>query len=352
MVFYFDLRLLFYIRNLYIVGRKDFKINDIVIGADFPLRNLKFYTDEFVEQVGSNVRDNYWSKFDFGQKQILFTNPTGKLVTNKTFNKIQGVTSHYLDYMDGFISMLWYVKDNSVSLHGLTWYAPDIEHKLNERTCYNPYYTARGQSKDEYFSLEELEEAKVIYEKFQEVCPHYKAVYPKDEDIVDVEYKGGLTQGFLHNHNDLERIERAVMMLDTARTQYHLPSRIAFYVPMFEALFVAKSEGEIAHQVSEKVAFYLESEPNAIKNIYDTIKDAYTIRSKFFHGDTMPRSFRTKEALAGLSVQIDNIARKLMRKVILEDAHKFPTSQSAIEPFLKNIIFKIPSEVDGEEKAT
>jgi hypothetical protein len=250
--------------------------------------------------------------------------------------------------MDMFLSMLWYVKDCAVSLQGLTWYTPDVNHNLNERVCYAPYYTASGGQNPTYFTLDELREAQEFYDKFQLLCPHFRCIPPKDEDVVDKEYIGGISPGFLHNHNDLTRIERAVMFLDTARTQYHLPSRIAFYVPMFEALFTASSGGEIAHTVSERVAFYLEDDPFKIKEVYSLLKVAYDIRSRFFHGDVLKPKHSKQNSLVEISEKVDAIARKVLRKVLLEDAHIFQKSKNDLEVYLADIIFKLNSSNSAE----
>ena len=88
--------------------------------------------------------------------------------------------------------------------------------------------------------------------------------------------------------------------------------KISAYCSALECLFCEES-GEIAHQLAERVACYLASDGSARLILYREVKEAYGVRSRVVHGDTLKD--RKLENLARVSTSIDEVVRRVLRKV-------------------------------------
>jgi len=118
--------------------------------------------------------------------------------------------------------------------------------------------------------------------------------------------------------------------------------KIAMYIPIFESLFSSENT-EISHKVAERCSYYLGgSREDKIKN-YDTVKKAYDIRSKLLHGDKLTehnkpeRNHNRFETQIEISIEIDNLTRILLTKVIMEDSEKFLAKD--MSAFYKELLF-------------
>jgi hypothetical protein len=138
------------------------------------------------------------------------------------------------------------------------------------------------------------------------------------------------------------RSGRAVQYVDAARKTASLPFKIAQYCSAIETLFTTEST-ELSHKLSERVAFFL-GEPGYDRwAVFSTIKNAYNIRSKLVHGDTL----KTKqiEELSALGLQCDNYLRFILNCIFdsVELKKVFDSDPRAIEGYFSHLIFGSPT---------
>ena len=156
-------------------------------------------------------------------------------------------------------------------------------------------------------------------------------------DLVERLIEEGGKQGLGHvaamiqgNHyDDFTRIERAFMFLAMARSFQFLPYRIAFYMPVFESLFATESES-VNFKVPFRIANYLGGDRKAKKETLKEIQKAYDVRSRYIHGDRINKDvakdnkkYMQMDDLVPISKRMDYLARKVLQKVILDDAKYF-----------------------------
>lgn len=127
------------------------------------------------------------------------------------------------------------------------------------------------------------------------------------------------------------------MFLHIARNHSYLLYRLAFYVPVLECLF-GSSTGEITHQVAERIAFYVGQTPQERYELYIDVKDAYSIRSRFIHGDVFDD--KSLKRVNELSTKIDELTRKILLKVVLEDSEIF-LEDTKRKDYLKKLVFQL-----------
>jgi hypothetical protein len=76
----------------------------------------------------------------------------------------------------------------------------------------------------------------------------------------------------------------AVRMAALASDQHHADIAFTLMWVGLEALFGPEDPGETAHQIAERIALVLESEPSAARSLYQAVKKSYSRRSKVIHG--------------------------------------------------------------------
>ncbi|MCU0126605.1 HEPN domain-containing protein [Pseudomonas vlassakiae] len=106
------------------------------------------------------------------------------------------------------------------------------------------------------------------------------------------------------------RINIAMMHLQAARNHRDLGFKIMCYCSLFEAVF-STDKVELAHQLSQRLAFFVGASANERVEIYRLTKKAYGIRSSAVHGDVLDKNLSD---LAELAVHCDKIARKVFVK--------------------------------------
>jgi len=171
--------------------------------------------------------------------------------------------------------------------------------------------------------------------------------------------KSDLVESYLHDTDSsslrfmLEkgytRSGRAMQYVDAARRTASLPFKIAHYCSAFETLFTTDA-AELAHKLSERVAFFLGERGHDRLAVYGTIKNAYAIRSKLVHGDTLKA--KQIEELSSLSVQCDNYLRVILNCVFTTDSLKgvFDLGTDALDEYFARLIFGV-STADGTDPA-
>jgi len=138
------------------------------------------------------------------------------------------------------------------------------------------------------------------------------------------------------------RSGRALQYVDAARKSASLPFKIAHYCSALETLFTTEST-ELAHKLSERVAFFLGKRGYDRRAVFSMIKNAYNIRSKLVHGDTLkPKQI---DELPSLSLQCDNYLRVILNHIFesVESKKVFDSDPGAIEEYFADLIFGSPT---------
>lgn len=252
-------------------------------------------------------------------------------------NKVTSVSqiaSLYLDHFHSFFNNLWFIKDNSSAL--TTCYVQNLD---TGEIGYSHKPLMVSDSQEEYntyeYSLSEIKQLADLYDqiiKYTEVENGVIDTFKQDEQF----FTGSILNYIIRIDN---RICRALIFLDSVRTFAYLPQKIAAYIAVFECLFTT-SNGELTHQVSERVALFVGSDSKERVDLYNLVKKCYSIRSSFVHGDIIKMS---RQDLLNHSSNIDSLARKVMLKVIAEP-NLFLKNQSGgkypIDDYFKELLFK------------
>ena len=111
------------------------------------------------------------------------------------------------------------------------------------------------------------------------------------------------------------RSGRALQFIESARNSRNIGFKIAHYISAFEALF-STSPTELAHKLSERVAYLLGAYGYSKIEVFQNMKAAYEMRSKLVHGDSI--SDKKIDGMSRLSICCDNYLRKIMQLLFSE----------------------------------
>jgi Apea-like HEPN len=156
-----------------------------------------------------------------------------------------------------------------------------------------------------------------------------------------------IVESYLHESKSLSlrfmmekgytRSGRAMQFISAARRAPDLAFKIAHYCSALETLFTTDS-AELAHKLSERVAFFLGERGHSRPAVFATVKNAYGVRSKLVHGDTLKAGQITE--LPDLSVRIDQYLRVILSAIFNSDDLKkvFDSKPEDIEEYFSRLI--------------
>lgn len=110
--------------------------------------------------------------------------------------------------------------------------------------------------------------------------------------------------------------------------------KIANYTASFECLFTTDNE-DVARKVTERVTSYLGDETERALNL-KSVKSAYNVRSSYVHGQPLKNKEKEKDFLTGLSKRIDDLARRVISKVIKQDSEIFLKPRRGLRTYFEN----------------
>ena len=133
------------------------------------------------------------------------------------------------------------------------------------------------------------------------------------------------------------RAGRAFQYIDNARNSTNMGFKVAHYISAFEALF-STSSAELSHKLSERVAFFLGKYGFNKKKVYSDIRDAYDVRSKLVHGDSL--SSNKIKKITEISSNCDGYIRHIMQLLFRENEilSIFEAPQGELEEYFNNLI--------------
>jgi len=204
----------------------------------------------------------------------------------------------HLFFTRAFLMCLWLVKDNGVTseLGFFEYPYRSRDAKISSNFLSASFFDACGRRVSQQLSRAELEQARhflhdllgVNRQELQFLLPHPTVPL------------------------DTTRFERAWLFAQVARNASSLDMKISHYITCMESLLSSDS-AELSHKLSERVALLLGKQLTDRKQIYTTMKTAYSIRSKTVHGDKL--SSKDVERATELSTACDNFLRQILIKV-------------------------------------
>ncbi|MEX8546195.1 MAG: hypothetical protein V5804_01220, partial [Mucilaginibacter sp.] len=224
------------------------------------------------------------------------------------------------------INCMWFVKDNSI----------------NAEKC----YLQRNQEVVSYFrssSVTNSEGDKVVVDYSKSELDLIQILVPKiaklffykiEQDLV-YEDKEFTTTGANFIAKFKNRLVRAYLFLMVARTTSEVTLKISFYMTLLESLFTSNNN-EVQHQLSERSSLFIGGEKHEKKEIFELVKDAYTLRSNLMHGNFIKK---TDAEVKRISKNIDEVIRKIFNKILAGESSVFLLSDSdGDKKSLKNIL--------------
>jgi hypothetical protein len=214
-------------------------------------------------------------------------------------------TFYFLREAQFFVNELWKMKDNSVYVRDgfLILYEDDIENGITYKGALSSVNSnSQGEIIETLFTNEQID--KVI------------RAFVEDGEIPSIDnfIEGGKTPNKELFFKGSIRAERAFYFILDARRASHLPIKIVSYCTALECFFTTDNT-EVNYKIAERVALLLGTSSENKKELFNTTKKAYGIRSKIIHGS----SLKEKEGLLKeLSVKLDDILREIISKDIKE----------------------------------
>lgn len=232
-------------------------------------------------------------------------------------------TFYFLREAQGFVTDLWFVKDNGIYVRDgfLITYVNKIEEGATfKASLTETFKAASGEYGEFVFTKKEVEAAKQNFEPFS----------LDDFNLDNMGFKYTNFDHFYKSSN-AQRIHKAHYFTLGARNNSAIPMKIVSYCTALECLF-STAKTEINHRIAERVAAMLGTSQEDKKDLFKFIKKAYDYRSTIVHGSNIKGS---EETLAPVSIRLDSILRQL-----LSGNHEiFTKSDSEIDEFFIELIF-------------
>lgn len=273
----------------------------------------------YIESIGSLEASSFFSGYTFIFKR-------GHVVTEEA-GKTELI--NFLRDVNSYIHILWLINDNSVNI-GLG-FALGEEKIIIHSNSLNQYFSkANGELSTLEMSIEEINQTTGgVGEVFRGAL---EQIYPK----------------FTALQKSTNRLSAANFHLHNARSNRDLGLKIAQMCTYFECLF-STSTAELSHQLSERIAFFIEKTPEERLKTYKQIKKAYGTRSKIVHGDRISRNL---PELSDTSTFCDEVARKINDKILpnkkLIEILDSP-DQSILDDYMINLIFGLSTVEDNSQ---
>lgn len=226
----------------------------------------------------------------------------------KEINVKNRIVENFLRHIQSILFDLWKVKDNNI-------YIRDGFFLLYDKCTKNIYINARSYtySLSEVTTRADLTEIETVFSK-TELTEFYTNQQVKVHDLlnitnIDETESGSVPYEYLFNKKyNATKLQKANYYISFSRTSIRYEEKILYYVSALECLMGTTTE--IAHQVSERVAFILGSSLEDRMDLYSLIKKSYNIRSKVIHGDGYKNNL--VESIKDITHKLDDILRKLI----------------------------------------
>ncbi len=291
--------------------------------------DAKIFTDHVYKQIGNiNIREFIGKPFFVSFLEIRDEKDFA-ITTTKTYSALNALAS-----------FIWFAKDNCIDVGLMYSYYAEVDDIVLSKYKMANTSNANGEYLETTLTLEDLQLAEKAFLKVTEI--QNNSSDKKKAPVPEINLTRPIisdTNYHYRDYNENNRIQRALSFLVMARSNSFLPLKISIYIAILETLFTTDSI-EVNYKVCQRVAFYLGGDYETKFINFQKVKEAYDIRSKFFHGQELAKKKDTRENLASVSVEIDNILRKVLTKVLFEDSELFLKDNTFLNSYYNQLVFK------------
>ncbi len=299
-----------------------------------------------LEKSVSKTFFDYLSKLDL---QLIKNNPFIVLKSEDVINDKNILIQNFAKHIYQFENSLWLLEDTACHVKKIFIFIEyeKVNSNGNNRFFFELLPTNNFYNNSKYdfvdfttldnIKLKELDKITSLRREISKNNDFKNQITERKKDNFSEYINSG---SLLFNpYNSQDRISKSFNFIHNARTSSILPERITNYISFFECLF-SDSAPEISHRVSERVALYLANEFDERIMIYNKLKEAYGIRSKFIHGDNLNKKLDKKTSLIEISCLLDNYARIILNKILNGDYAIFNKNNEDLTLFFNELIFK------------
>lgn len=127
----------------------------------------------------------------------------------------------------------------------------------------------------------------------------------------------------------------AIRTLQLALSQTELDMRFLSHSLLLECLFGAANSGEINYRLSNRIAFFLESDRSLAKKLAKEVRGLYKVRSTIAHGK-IPNSIEAQKDCD----KIEKLVRRILNLIFEKNvAGKFNLKREKRDEFLDDLMF-------------
>ena len=303
-------------------------------------KNIFFYDDVGLSELGAYTVNSSMNKysFAFAHRDLQYINDSDSL--DSKLLALGNCTLILQGQFNHFLFLLWFVKDNCVSAD-FTYLKYSVKSYPSTNILSQNYinnYTSNCCHAEVEFSYSEICYIDQLFEILGKIC------FVNEEKVEDVspfpiEDIHNPLHSFYNSQIDYyvySRLERAIMFLQSARTQERLLSRISAYFSVLECLF-STEKTDITYKISQRIALYVGNDYEERIYLKKLISDAYNVRSRYVHGNAISKKDQKGEFsnnnLMRLSREIDNLLRIILTKIIINDHAIFNDDDKLVELF-------------------
>ncbi|MBD2294445.1 hypothetical protein H6G06_13385 [Anabaena sphaerica FACHB-251] len=231
---------------------------------------------------------------------------------------------HKLYCVQSLLSAIWFYEDNNVDFEiGFLFYVVDGRLGVSSNFLATKYTTSSGKQKTLILNRDKL----------RSIRQFYREHLGSEGELFGHPYSTQLVKG-------RARTALALYHITGARFDPDVGLKVSNYCSALEALF-STSQAELAHQLSERLAFFISTSSEERLNIYKQTKQAYTVRSKIVHGSTIRENDIDK--VKELSEFCDTSLRKAMNKILSSPDLRaiIDGSPEKLDAYIVDLIFGI-----------
>jgi hypothetical protein len=213
----------------------------------------------------------------------------------------------------GFLNTIWLFFDNSIDTEiGFLFYIENGAPTASSSYIDVARYTADGTSITTVMDREQLRQIRKFHR--DNLNDETFGPYPVTKVVK--------SEG---------RITRALYLVQAASGSKDVGVKIMHYCSALETIF-STSQAELAHQLSERLAYFIGTTGRERVETYRAMKKAYALRSKITHGAAIsPRDFND---LVSLSVACDNFLRRSFKRMFHSpETHQLFGSEKQLDDY-------------------
>lgn len=221
----------------------------------------------------------------------------------------------YSDIVLAFTIATWFVKDCCVYSDSYYWCNMDNHYTVKGKRSFQQT-NAFGKMEVSSFDQEEIEE---VYGYFALILNVFHSAIENHEIN---QYETLYSQGTLICNtesavkNEGSSFYRILLLIQLARKTGFLPEKISLYCAILECLFAIEKNHR--KNISGMTAKFVAANSQEKTMIEQDMKDAYSVRSDFVHGD-VNTLFDMNEQLVMLSGRLDDYVRRAVRKAFADE---------------------------------